>query len=226
MRAATMSSPEIGPKPVTASDIIVEPPLAGVVDPRNWFGGRGPLEIEIGCGKGGFLLHRRRTNPEVNLLGIEWANKFFKFAADRMHRWAVTNVRIMRTNANVFVQRHLAPSCVSALHLYHPDPWPKKRHHKRRLVQLDFAQAAVRALQPSGWWLIQTDHAGYFEHIVSVIRGVPELRDSDWPAFLTDVSDEWKGTNFEIKYAREGRRIFRQAYQKRPIVLAGKTETD
>lgn len=192
---------------------IVEPPADGVVvDPMSWFDSPGPFELEIGCGKGGFLLNRARTAPHARFLGIEWANKFFLYAADRMVRWGLTNVRVMRTDAKPFVMRQLPPNCLSVLHLYHPDPWPKKRHHKRRLVQPDFAEAVVRLLVPGGKWLIQSDHLEYFEQMREVAGGRPELSEKAWEELAVDAGEKWSGTNFEIKYTREGRRIYRAAF--------------
>lgn len=201
---------------VAIDDIILPPPEDGIVlNVAALFDSPGPFEIEIGCGKGGFLLSRARAHPEVRLLGIEWANKFYEYAADRMARWDVTNVRLLRTDAKHFFLRHLPPACVSVLHLYHPDPWPKKRHHKRRLVQADFMEAALRALLPGGRWLVQSDHAAYFEQIHTLLDAHPSLsriENADARAF---AGPEWGGTNFEIKYAREGRAIYRAAYEKR-----------
>jgi tRNA (guanine-N7-)-methyltransferase len=253
---------------LTIEKIVVEPPAEGeIVEPQSWFDTPGQFELEIGCGKGGFLLHRAMEHPEVRLLGIEWANKFFKHCADRMVRRGVTNVRVMRTDAKFFVLNHLPPECVSVLHLYHPDPWPKKRHHKRRLVQQPFVDAAVRALVRGGQWVIQSDHAEYFAQMRSVIGGQPEMREIPWEQSAAPVvrapeverseateiepaeepigvlisraagsrsstsqgadaavgvsragapmfGSEWQGTNFEIKYAREGREIYRAAFRR------------
>lgn len=197
-------------------DIMVEPPAEGqVVDPMAWFESPGALEIEIGCGKGGFLLNRARVHPEIRMLGIEWANKYYRYCADRMARWDVRNVRVMRTDAKFLVLHHLPPGCVSVLHLYHPDPWPKKRHHKRRLVQVDFAQAVVRMLVPGGKWFIQSDHEEYFQQIHEVLGACAGLEEVSWDKDETQPGPDWAGTNFEIKYAREGRTIHRIAYQRR-----------
>ncbi len=196
-------------------DIIIEPPEEGViVDPMAWFDTPGPFELEIGCGKGGFLLHRARGNPNLRVLGIEWANKYFRFAADRMARWQVTNVRVMRTDAKHFVMHHLPPECVSILHLYHPDPWPKKRHHKRRLVQADFVDAVGRVLAPNGRWLIQSDHKEYFDQVREVISVHERLCERPWDELAVEDGADWAGTNYEIKYSREGRTIYRSAYRK------------
>ena len=151
---------------VTIEDIIIEPPAEGeIVDPMAWFESPGRFEFEIGCGKGGFLLDRARSQPGVRLLGIEWANKYYRHCADRMARWTLTNVRVMRTDARHFVIHHLPADCIDAVYVYHPDPWPKKRHHKRRLFQPEFVEAVVRALRAGGIWLVQSDHEEYFQLI-------------------------------------------------------------
>lgn len=188
--------------------------LGKPADLRALFGNNNPIELEIGCGKGGFLLRRAKAYPERNFLGIEWANKYYKFAADRMARWQVTNVRILRTDAKNFVLHRLGPGCLSALHIYHPDPWPKKRHHKRRILTQDFVEAAVRALAEGARWAIQTDHAEYFQQIKAVTSARPELEPVpfDDPAFGT--VGERTETNFEVKYMRDGRLIYRLAFRR------------
>jgi len=199
---------------VTIEDIIVEPPAEGeIVDPMRWFDSPGPFELEIGCGKGGFLLHRARSRPDVRLLGIEWANKYFRYCADRMARWGLTNVRVMRTDARHFVIHHLPLACVSVLHVYHPDPWPKKRHHKRRLFQPEFVEAGVRVLAPGGIWRVQSDHEEYFGIIRNLLDARPEL--VPIPFEDRGGEEDWQGTNFEIKYAREGRSIHKLARRRR-----------
>lgn len=200
---------------VVIDDIIVDPPAdGGIVDPMAWFDSPGPFELEIGCGKGGFLLSRARANPGIRMLGIEWANRYYRYCADRMARWQLTNVRVMRTDAKVFVIRHLPPHSLSVLHLYYPDPWPKKRHHKRRLVQPDFVDAAVRALVPGGKWLIQSDHEEYFRRIHGLLGRHPGLTEIPWDDTGATPGPDWKGTNYEIKYAGEPRNILRVAYAR------------
>lgn len=191
--------------------IIVSAPSDGeIVDPSSWFESPGPVEIEIGCGKGGFLLHRVQTCPEVRILGVEWANKYFLYCADRMARRGQNNVRVMRTDARELVISQLPTACIATLHVYHPDPWPKRRHHRRRLVQPDFVSAVERILVPGGLWLIQTDHAEYFEWITATIGGSELLNRTEFG--VDELGADWGGTNFEIKYTREGRDIFRVAY--------------
>ena len=179
------------------------------------FANGGPIELEIGCGKGGFLLRQAQAHPDRNYLGIEWANKYYKFAADRMARWGITNVRVLRTDARHFVIHRLPPSILSALHVYHPDPWPKKRHHKRRLFSPAFVDAAIRVLEPGGRLAVQTDHTEYAEVILERLTARVEFEPMPFDDPDHGTVDERTETNFEVKYLREGRRIHRFAFRRR-----------
>lgn len=214
----------------SVEDIAV--PLEALSDPtdlRELFPGDAPIELEIGSGKGGFLLRAAQAHPDRCYVGIEWANEYYRFTADRMARRRVSNVRVIRTDARHFVIHRLAPACLAGLHVYHPDPWPKKRHHKRRLFNAEFVDAAVRALQHGARWAIQTDHAEYFHVIRALTAARPDLvevpfaasgdgeaeppDDAAGPAAATP-SRGAPATNFEIKYLREGRTIHRLAYRR------------
>ena len=189
-----------------------------VADPPTWndlFGNERPVELEIGTGKAGYLLRRAQEHPETNFFGIEWANKFYKYAADRMQRWGVTNVRMCRTDASRFVRLACPRDSLSVLHVYHPDPWPKKRHHKRRLIQRPFVDAAAACLVPGGQWRIQTDHAEYFEQIQALLRAHPQLEEIDFNDPAYGVTGGIVETNFEIKYAREGRAFYNIAVRRK-----------
>jgi len=200
---------------VCLDDIVVPPPAPGEkLDFRVLFGDDRPVEMEIGCGKGGFLLNRARELPHRGFFGIEWANKYYRFAADRMVRWQVTNVRLMRTDARHLVIHHIPVCSLTILHIYHPDPWPKKRHHKRRLIQPAFVAAAVDTLAPGGRIAIQTDHAEYFEQIRAVIGAEPRLSIVPFDVPQAGVVNGRVETNFEIKYLREGRAIYQIAVEK------------
>lgn len=197
---------------VTLEDITVSPPEPGEkLDFRAMFGCDRPVEMEIGSGKGGFLLSRARAIPDRCFFGVEYANKFYQYAADRMVRWGVTNVRLMRTDARHLVIHHLPPACLTILHIYHPDPWPKKRHHKRRLFQPAFVAAATEALVPGGRLAIQTDHAEYFAWIQEVTGAETRLSPVPFDIPEAGVVEGRVQTNFEIKYLREGRAIHQLA---------------
>ncbi len=178
------------------------------------FGQAGPFELEIGCGKGTFLLRRAKEHPDIRMLGIEWANKYYQYTADRMARWGIKNVRVMRTDASDFVINHLDEQCLSALHIFHPDPWPKARHHKRRLIQAPFINAAIRALVPGGRWSIQTDHAEYFEWITERMEQAMGIEKVEYDDPQFGIVEATAQTNFEIKYRKEGRAIYSLAFRK------------
>jgi tRNA (guanine-N7-)-methyltransferase len=200
---------------VKIEDVILEPPAPGeMLDFDAIFGSGVPVELEIGSGKGGFLLNRARALPERGFLGIEWANKIYQYAADRMVRWGVSNVRLMRADASHLVRHSIRPESLTMLHIYHPDPWPKSRHHKRRLIQPPFLAAAVTALKPGGRIAIQTDHAEYFEQIQQVLAGEPRLCEVPFNVPEAGVVDGYVQTNFEIKYLREGRAIYQAAAER------------
>ncbi len=208
--------PERGPR----REIAVPQELLVDFTWRRLFGDDRPVELEIGSGKAGFLLRRALQNPDRNLLGIEWANEFYKYAVDRMQRWDVANVCMLRTDAAHFVRVICPRNSLAALHVYHPDPWPKKRHHKRRLLQPLFVDAAAQCLLPGARWAVQTDHAEYFEVIRPLLLSHPLLEEIpfDDPAYgVTSADDATAGvaTNFEIKYRREGRAIHQIAVRRR-----------
>jgi tRNA (guanine-N7-)-methyltransferase len=196
--------------------IIVTPEQIGArVDFVRLFGNDRPVEMEIGCGKGGFLLQQARRHPERNYFGVEWAGRYFRYAADRMRRWGLANVRLIRADARYLVMHQLPPGCLAALHVYHPDPWPKRRHHKRRLFQPDFVAAAVRALRPGARWRVQTDHEAYVGVMKSLLEGRPELEPADFADPECESAEDGTQTNFEIKYVQEGRTIYRLAFCRR-----------
>ncbi len=184
------------------------------------FGNSNPTELEIGTGKGGFLLEQARTHADRNYLGIEWANQYFKIAADRMARWGLGNVRMLRCDAGLFVTRCLGQASISALHVYHPDPWPKRRHHRRRLFNQAFVDAAVRALVDGAKLAVQTDHQEYFEQIEALLAAHAGLEQTLGAGQNGPEQGATVPTNFQIKYRREGRRIFSLTCIRKPRRLA------
>ncbi len=172
-----------------------------------------PVEIEIGIGKGTFLLARAKQRPEVNLLGIEYATSYAAYSGDRARRAGLENVRVVATEAERIFEQHLAPVSILRVHIYFPDPWPKRKHHRRRLIQPAFIDTVRRALQLGGQLLLVTDHRDYFEHMQRVLHDVEGFARCEFPQIL-DSDAHIVGTNFEKKYIEEGRSFFRMALVK------------
>lgn len=178
-------------------------------DPRTWWcepQRDRPLELEIGSGKGTFLIQQATAHRQVNYLGIEWARQFWLYAADRCRRHELDNVRLLHTDAATFIEWYTADAVFRRVHIYFPDPWPKKRHHKRRLIRTPFLSQLHRVLTNDGRVHIVTDHDDYFAWMIEQLAQAPDLferRLFEGP----DSGDEGEivGTNFERKYRREGR---------------------
>ncbi len=189
--------------------------VAERVDMAEIFGNDHPVEVEIGSGKGGFLVEAAALRPDHNFLGIEYVEKFALYIADRIIRRGLTNVRVLSVDArHLFIHRMPAES-VSVLHVYHPDPWPKKRHHKRRLFQDDFVTAVIRVLKPGGRWYIQTDHADYFEAMKNVTVDRPPLEPIDFASQDPDSASPVLQTNFAVRYGQGGESIYQLAMRKK-----------
>ena len=132
-------------------DDVVKNPESAWIDFRDWFDEPDrPFEIEIGSGKGTFLVQQAALEPETNFLGIEWAGEFYRYAADRVRRNELRNVKMLRADASEIVKRRVPSGIVRVVHLYFSDPWPKKRHHKRRVVQDEFLRECHRILTDDG----------------------------------------------------------------------------
>ena len=209
-------------------DIVTERvvPLSELNAPIDWeafFGNAEPVEIEIGFGKGRFLLEASKRHPKVNYIGVERAQKYVELTRERFEKYmrhfgvdresgTFSNVRLAWTDANYFLTRYVPAASVQAHHIYFPDPWPKKRQRKRRIFRnQDFLAALTRTLKSdSGRLYIVTDHEEYFQEIQERLSGLPGLQSVE-----SDLGpDQDIATNFEMKYVLEGRTIYRAVYAK------------
>jgi tRNA (guanine-N7-)-methyltransferase len=232
-----ISQEELGRLP----DDILTNPDAGRTDPRQWFPEPGRrFELEIGSGKGTFLVQQAELQPDTNFLGIEWAGEFCAYAADRVRRrraadGSFMHVRLLRADATEFLRWRCPAGVCSVIHLYFSDPWPKRKHHKNRVVQHRFLLDAWRALTPGGELRIVTDHDGLWAwdeaHFAmwttpgglagetpagipapgpDVLRAAADLPDPPFERLAFDRpgsarEGELVGTNFERKFRAEGR---------------------
>lgn len=194
-----------------------EQDISGQLDFEEIFGRSGPVHIEIGSGKGTFLVSQATAVPAINFLGIEWANKYYRYAVDRIGRWGFGNVRIIRTDAAAFLAEHIPDGSIDRFHIYFPDPWPKKRHNKRRFFNNDNIQQMLRCLKQAGIINVATDHAYYFQQMQEVVtqavsESKVEIIDFIRPAGAGE--GETVGTNFERKYLKQGKKTYTIAVKK------------
>ena len=190
---------------------LTEPPA--LINLQKLFGNKNPVELEIGFGKGLFLLHSGYTYPEINFLGVEYAKKYFLKACDRIEKRPISNVRMLHGEAFEFLSEYIPDESLQKIHLYFPDPWPKKRHFKRRLFQDAFIELVHRKLQMNGYLYIATDHQGYWEWMDEILIRQTLLTKTD--LLPQPPLPESSGlTSYEIKYQKEGRNINRVVYQK------------
>ena len=138
--------------------------------PEDIFGNDHPLEIDLGCGDGSFLIKMAQHYPKRNFLGVERLLGRVRGVCKRIQELGLTNVMVLRLESQYTLEYLLAPASVSRLHLLCPDPWPKARHHKRRLVQQEFLAILQKTLKPGGEFLFKTDHPEYFEWVLEEIE--------------------------------------------------------
>ncbi|MHC4076210.1 MAG: tRNA (guanosine(46)-N7)-methyltransferase TrmB [Planctomycetota bacterium] len=189
--------------------------LNDTIDFERIFGRPCPVHIEIGTGKAAFLLSQARAMPDVNFLGIEWSNKFYRYAVDRIGRWSLTNVKIIRTDAAPFIAEAIPASTIDCFHIYFPDPWPKRRHHKRRFFRHINLDHLIRCLKPAGRIQIVTDHRQYFQQIQSVFSQRPSrLKEVSFIPAAGAAPGQLTAANYEKKYIKQNRPIYSVAVIK------------
>ena len=179
----------------------------GRIDPLEWFIEElHPIEIEIGSGKGTFLLQQSELQPKTNFLGFEWAAEFYRYGADRIRRNGRKNVRIVYGDATEFLKYSCKDNVAEVIHLYFSDPWPKKRHHKRRVIQDETLQTFHRILKPDGELRIVTDHEELWKWCEAHIdRHSDMFKRKPFDTVDSASEGELTGSNFERKYRRDGR---------------------
>ena len=189
------------------------------VDGLSWrrvFGREGRVEVEIGIGKGRFLLAVAAARPEVSHLGIEWSNEYLRLVETRAERASLENVRFIRADAGDVVRRAIPERSVSAYYVFYPDPWPKKRHHKRRFLQTANVDAMAKTLVPYGWLHVSSDHDDYWSVIEPLVDShagfvrQPVFGGAEFPLTIDGPL-----TNFEAKYEVEGRSRHRASWRRR-----------
>jgi tRNA (guanine-N7-)-methyltransferase len=174
-----------------------------------------PVEMEVGFGKGLFLVSAGQARPETNFLGVEIERKYQLLAATRLARRGLRNVRLACADARLFLRDRLPAGVLEAVHVYFPDPWWKTRHRKRRVFTEEFTAQCARVLRPGGRLLLASDVAEYFAIITGQVTRQGAFESLPPPEVKPPEHDLDYLTNFERKYRKEGRPIYRAAYVRR-----------
>lgn len=148
---------------------------AGPLDFEQVFGRSAPLTLEIGFGNGDTLFELARSHPEQDFIGIEVHRPGVGRLLNHLAAERLANVRVLCADAVEVLERNIPDSSLDAVLLYFPDPWPKKRHHKRRIVQPEFVAHIVQKLKPGGRFHLATDWPDYAEHMLAVLQASPEF---------------------------------------------------
>jgi tRNA (guanine-N7-)-methyltransferase len=181
-------------------------PVFTPISMEAFFGKPGPVEIEIGCGKGGFLVEYCEKHPERPFLGLEWEAEIAYLTAGRVaKRPHLPHARVLLGDAFYFFRDFLPAASVQAFHMYFPDPWPKKKHHKNRLMAHPFMEQVLRVALPDAHFYWGTDHADYNAEAQALFASLP------WLEMLEPDAEPTEGimTNFEKKYRKQGKPIYR-----------------
>ena len=187
------------------------PPLHDLVPPDCRH-----VEIEIGPGKGAFVLAATEAKPDTFLLGIEAAPGYASMAATKLRQSGRTNGRLLVDNGKLYLEDRVDEGALDAVHVYYPDPWPKRRHKGRRFFTDDVPAVLARVLRPGGCVYVATDNAAYAGQIVRVMGSSPLFfRDEDEEARVRALGagHAFSPTNFERKYIEEGRVLRRYAFR-------------
>lgn len=199
---------DLRPYFLTLADL-PEPPL----DWQTLFENDQPVELEIGSGRGLFLVNAGMTHPETNFLGVEYDFKEARRAARRLHKRELRNVCILGADANIVLPKYLRDRSVAAVHVYFPDPWWKRRHKKRRIFTPQFVDEAARILQRGGLLHAWTDVEEYFGVMCEVVSGNPAFVPLPPPEPNEPQHDMDYHTSFERKKRKLGLPIFRARWQ-------------
>src|SRR5262245_40256988 len=204
--------PDLRPWFLTLADIPA-PPL----ELARLFGSSQPVEVEIGSGRGLFLVNAGTTRPGTNFLGIEYDVKEARRAARRLQKRRLANVRILGADARVVLSKYFPDSSAAAIHVYFPDPWWKRRHKKRRIFTAELLKQAARILVPGGQLHAWTDVEEYFGVMTDLV--------AENPAFLAEAAPDERPaqhdmdyhTSFERKKRKLGLPIYRACWSKSSV---------
>ncbi len=167
-----------------------------------------PTELEIGCGDGGFLLEWATRHPDRNFLGVERLLGRVRKLSKRAQRAGLTNLRLLRIEARYVLEYLLPEHAFEAVHIYFPDPWPKDKHARHRLINANFPPLARRILAPNGIIYLRTDDPPYFAQMEETFQGLADFQKEETPAEFRALT-----TEFERQWLAEGKHTHHAAFR-------------
>jgi len=202
--------------PESGAEEALDPRLPAT-QPIDWaalFGNANPVEVEVGMGKGLFLLTSATARPDTNFFGIEIVRKYQLYATSRFAIRELPNAKTVCADAGWVFRNFVAPQSVSAVHVYFPDPWWKARHKKRRVFSPRFAVDAANILCVGGRLLIATDVEEYFGVMTGIVRAMPAFRELRAETSTGSIEEAGYQTNFERKARQKGTPVWRAEFER------------
>lgn len=187
---------------------------AGFVDWSQYFGNSHPVELEIGTGRTHYLFERASIAPDRNLIGIEWKAKWVTQAQKKIAREGIQNVYIMHANAWVMAPKLLDPESIVNVTFHFPDPWWKKRHHKRRILNDEFTNIIVSKLKPGGTIFVQSDVKPLAEEYLGVLDNHPKLINKAGSGKFYPDNPMHAQSHREKKVIENGLPVYRMLFEK------------
>jgi tRNA (guanine-N7-)-methyltransferase len=206
--------PDLDPAPLTADEVVVETEALREKGLEACLGS-GPVVLEIGFGRGEVLIDLAGSDPGHRYLGVEVSRKRVAKVARRVARAGVRNARLVHAPGEYLLERVLGPGSIDACWINFPDPWPKKRHHKRRLLRREMLDRLARVLRPGARLHAATDHAGYAEWIADAFDAEPAFENRAAPRRWSDERPERRETAYEAEFVAEGRPIAYFEYRRK-----------
>lgn len=182
------------------------------LDPKTIFDNDNPLEVDLGCGDGSFLIAMAKKYPERNFLGVERLLGRVKKVARKAQKAGLTNCKVLRLESKYVIEWLFPEESIDRLHLLCPDPWPKARHHKNRLVQQDFLEVLYGVLKPGGEFCFKTDHEEYFEWVEEELKTFKKFERLEW----NDDTFYYPKTDFQVQWEAEGK-VVERALSRKPL---------
>jgi len=198
---------------INSPNFIPESQLGSPGDFVEIFGNDNPLVLEIGCGLGDFVTQLAEQKPHLNFLAIDIYNKGCYKTCKKIDQAGLTNIRVMRIEARYLLARYLNPESLTEIYVNCPDPWPKKRHRQRRLINNHFMQTLLHYMKPGGHFYFSSDFCDYAQDVSGLHPALPGFRNCLAKPYETTPED-YPSSKYMRRFLEKGQPIYFVHYQK------------